>query len=143
MSFRTWCVSPARRGIYLHRLLPFVRLQALESQLKRVLKSLKASGLVDPATGLLRRDAFWQDLERAASRANDNGSALSVARISFEHPIDRRSYTDAARLLSGLVRDVDVACQDEDGSISSASRKPTCAWPMWWRGGSPTCSSTP
>ena len=101
----------------LHRLLPFIRLQALESQLKRLLKSFEASGLVDPATGLLRREAFWQDLERAAAHATDNGSSLSVARISFDKPIDRRSYTDAARLLARLVRDVDVACQDEDGSI--------------------------
>ncbi|MGZ5845288.1 MAG: GGDEF domain-containing protein, partial [Xanthobacteraceae bacterium] len=54
--------DPAR---LVERILPFVRLQAFESQLKRVLKSLETEGVVDPDTGLLVAAAFWRDLERA------------------------------------------------------------------------------
>lgn len=99
------------------RLLPFLRLQALEGRLKRMLKTLDSKGLVDPVTGLMERGAFWRDLEHAATDAVERGSALSVARIAFEAQPDRRTSLDAARLLARLVRDVDVACRDEDGSV--------------------------
>ena len=98
-------------------LLPYVRLQAFEAQLKRLLKSLDAEGLVDPSTGLRRRDAFWQELDRIAAEAADCGGSLSVARITFGSMIGPRSALDAARLLSRLVRDVDTACQDADGAM--------------------------
>ena len=42
---------------------------------------------------------------------------MSLARFSFDEPIDRRTSMDAARLVSRLVRDADFACRQDDGSI--------------------------
>jgi GGDEF domain-containing protein len=102
------------------RLLPFVRLQAFEGHLKRLLKSLETDGTLDPATGLFARSAFWNDLERAVNDAASNGGCLSVARFSFEETKDVRAHLDAARLFSRLVRNIDFACQEQDGSILAA-----------------------
>ena len=44
-------------------------------------------------------------------------SRLSLARFSFDDPLDRRTSMDAARLVSRLVRDADFACRQDDGSI--------------------------
>jgi hypothetical protein len=101
------------------RLVPLVRLQAFESHLKRVLKSLESEGIVDPETGLLARDAFWRDLERTVQDAENGGSALTIARFAFES-IDRRSSLVAARLFSRLGREVDFACPEPDGTILAA-----------------------
>jgi hypothetical protein len=101
------------------RLVPLVRLQAFEGHLKRLLKSLETDGMVDPETGLLAREAFWRDLQCTVQEAEDGGSALSVARFSFEE-IDARSSLDAARLFSRLVRDIDFACREADGTILAA-----------------------
>ena len=102
------------------RLLPFVRLQAFEGHLKRLLKSLETDGTLDPATGLFARAAFWNDLERAVKEAESSGGCLSVARFSFEEMSDGRAHLDAARLFSRLVRNIDFACQEQDGSIVAA-----------------------
>ncbi|HEY6255397.1 MAG TPA: GGDEF domain-containing protein, partial [Xanthobacteraceae bacterium] len=102
------------------RLLPFVRLHAFEAHLKRLLKSLETEGTLDPATGLFARDAFWSDLARAVKDAESNGGCLSVARFSFEETREPRAHLDAARLFSRLVRDIDFACQEQDGSILAA-----------------------
>jgi hypothetical protein len=102
------------------RLLPFVRLQAFEGHLKRLLKSLETDGTLDPATGLFARGAFWNDLERAVKEAESTGGCLSVARFSFEEMSDGRAHLDAARLFSRLVRNIDFACQEQDGSILAA-----------------------
>jgi GGDEF domain-containing protein len=102
------------------RLLPFVRLQAFDGHLKRLLKSLETDGMLDPATGLFARHAFWNDLERAVKDAESNGGCLSVARFSFEETNDGRAHLDAARLFSRLVRNIDFACQEQDGSILAA-----------------------
>ncbi|HEY6259308.1 MAG TPA: GGDEF domain-containing protein, partial [Xanthobacteraceae bacterium] len=102
------------------RLLPFVRLHAFETHLKRLLKSLETEGTLDPATGLFARGAFWSDLARAVKDAESNGGCLSVARFSFEETRDGRTHLDAARLFSRLVRDIDFACQEQDGSILAA-----------------------
>jgi GGDEF domain-containing protein len=99
--------------------IPLVRLQSFESHLKRQLKSLETDGLLDAETGLLAGDAFWQDLDRAVHQAEDTGTALSVARFSFED-IDDRGSIDAARLFSRLVRDIDFACREQDGAILAA-----------------------
>jgi len=99
--------------------LPLVRLQAFESHLKRMLKSADSRGLLDPETGLLSRDAFWREIDRAVREAEDGGGALSVARFTFDG-IDRRASIDAARLFSRLVRDVDFACREHDGAIVAA-----------------------
>jgi hypothetical protein len=102
------------------QVLPFVRLQAFESQLKRMLKSLETEGVIDPDTGLLDAKAFWRDLGRAVRDAEEAGLALSVARFAFEGVSDRRAYIDAARLFSRLVRNIDFACREQDGSILAA-----------------------
>jgi len=108
--------DPAR---LVERILPFVRLQAFESQLKRVLKSLETEGVVDPDTGLLVAAAFWRDLERAVQGVEQPAKALSVARFNFEGATDHdhRAHLDAARLFSRLLRNADFACREQDGSI--------------------------
>jgi GGDEF domain-containing protein len=108
--------SPARLADHL---LPLVQLQAFEHHLKRMLKSVESDGTVDPETGLLSREAFWRDLDLAVHEAEDGGSALSVARFSFDD-LDRRGSIDAARLFSRLVRNVDFACREQDGTIIAA-----------------------
>jgi GGDEF domain-containing protein len=97
-----------------------VRLQAFEAQLQRTLKALETEGTIDPATGLLGAHAFWRDLERAIGDAEHEGRALTVARFSFEEMTDQRAHLDAARLLSRLIRNVDFACREQDGSIIAA-----------------------
>ena len=98
------------------RFLPLVRLHAFGARLRRMLKSLDAKGLIDPATGLLAHEAFWRDLNRAVDAAKKCGVALSIARFSFDGS-NRRNALDAARLLGRLLRQVDFACQDADNSI--------------------------
>lgn len=102
------------------RLIPFVRLQVFEGELKRVLKSLESEGVLDPSTGLFAPPAFWTDLELAVRDAEKSGGALTVARFAFEETEDGRAHLDAARLFSRLVRDIDFACQEQDGSILAA-----------------------
>lgn len=106
--------------LLVERLLPMIRLQAFEAQLQRTLKAIEAEGMIDPSTGLLGADAFWRDLERAIDDAEQDGRALTVARFSFEELTDQRAYLDAARLLSRLIRDIDFACREPDGSIIAA-----------------------
>jgi hypothetical protein len=102
------------------RMLPFVRLRAFEAHLERVLKSFENDGVVDPETGLLASTAFWRDLGRAVQEAEQGGSALSLARFSFEGVSDRRAYLDAARQFTRLLRSIDFACREPDGSILAA-----------------------
>jgi hypothetical protein len=108
--------SPASQ---VEHFLPLVELQAFESHLKRMLKSVDSDGALDPETGLLSGAAFWRDLERAVHQAEDGGGALSIARFSFEG-VDRRASIDAARLVSRLVRSIDFACREQDGAIVAA-----------------------
>ena len=105
------------------RVLPLVRLHAFEAQLTRRLKSLESEGAIDPDTGLCAAQAFWRDLGRAVQESEETGGALSVARFTFEGVTDRRAYVDAARLFSRLVRSIDFACREQDGSILAAFTK--------------------
>jgi hypothetical protein len=100
--------------------LPYVRLRAFENHLRRVLKSLETEGAIDADTGLLDCHAFWRDLERVVEEASREGGALSIARFSFDGVTDRRAYIDAARLFARLVRNIDFACREHDGSILAA-----------------------
>jgi len=106
--------EPAR---VVSRMLPLVRLHAFERRLKRVLASLDAGGMFDPATGLLTRAAFWQDLGKAVAQASDRSQALSLARLSFDGPLDARASLDAARLLTRLTRNIDFATREPDGEM--------------------------
>jgi hypothetical protein len=108
--------SPASQ---VEHFLPMIELQAFESQLKRMLKSVDSDGALDPETGLLSGAAFWRDLERAVHQAEDGGGALSIARFAFDG-VDRRASIDAARLFSRLVRNIDFACREQDGAIVAA-----------------------
>ncbi len=99
------------------RMLPLVRVHAFDARLRRMLKSVESEGLHDPETGLLSVRAFGDDLTRAVAQAGERGSALSIARFSFDPPLDRRVGLDAARVVSQLVRQIDFACRQDDGSI--------------------------
>jgi GGDEF domain-containing protein len=99
------------------RILPLTRLHAFDERLKRMLKSLECKGMLDPETGLLNEKAFGQDLTRAIDEANERGSGLSIARFSFDVVRDRRISMDAARVVSRIMRTVDFACRQVDGSI--------------------------
>lgn len=99
------------------RMMPFVRLHAYDARLKRMLKSLERKGMLDPETGLLNTEAFGQDLTRAVDEAAERGDGLSIARFAFDAQLDRRTSMDAARVVSRLIRTVDFACQQADGSI--------------------------
>ncbi len=99
------------------RILPLTRLHAYDERLKRMIKSLEHNGMIDPESGLLNEKAFGQDLTRAIEEAGDRGGCLSIARFWFDDVIDRRISVDAARVVSRLMRTVDFACLQEDGSI--------------------------
>jgi hypothetical protein len=45
---------------------------------------------------------------------------LTVARFAFEDMTDARCSIDAARLFSRLMRNIDFACRENDGSIIAA-----------------------
>jgi hypothetical protein len=99
------------------RIVPLVRLHAFEARLKRVLNSIEAGGMFDAETGLLTRDAFWRDLGKAIAEAADRSQPLSLARFSFEGPLDARAALDGARLVTRLTRAVDFAGREDDGAI--------------------------
>ena len=99
------------------RMVPLVRMHAFETRLKRMLKSLDADGMYDPVTGLLTRDAFWQDLARSIAEASDRSQPLSVARIRFDEPFDERASRDGARMMARLTRAIDFACREDGGAI--------------------------
>jgi hypothetical protein len=99
------------------RIVPLVRLHAFEARLKRVMKSVEAGGMLDAETGLLTREAFWRDLGQAIAEAADRSQPLSLARFSFEGPLDPRAALDGARLMTRLTRTIDFATREDDGSI--------------------------
>lgn len=98
---------------------PLIRQHALEARLTRALKSLDADGLLDPRTGLLTVDAFDKDFSKAVSETAAQGGGLSAARFVFQNR-DVRAAIDAARILSRLMRRMDFAALQEDGSIIAA-----------------------
>jgi GGDEF domain-containing protein len=103
--------------VLLQRMVPLIRARALESALKRLLKSIEYKGMLDVLTGLLYSNAFGQALRLAIQDAGERKTVFSLARVAFEQPLDRRTAVDAARLVSQLVRDTDFACQQDDNSI--------------------------
>ena len=104
-------------AMLLERAIPFIRMRARETALKRMLASIECKGMIDPQTGLFHERAFGDALTRAIEDATERGVRLSLARFSFEDPLDRRISMDAARLMSRLVRNSDFACRQADGSI--------------------------
>lgn len=98
---------------------PMIRQQAFENRLNRALQSLDAGGVLDPRTGLLTTEAFDKDFSRAVSDIAARGGGLSAARFSFDNK-DTRTSLDAARILSRLMRRMDFASLQADGSIIAA-----------------------
>ena len=99
------------------RMLPLVRMHAFEVRLKRMLKTLDTGGMVDCETGLLTQESFCRELGKAVADAADRSQALSVARFSFDGPLDFRAGLDGARLANRLIRTIDFATREDDGSI--------------------------
>ncbi len=99
------------------RMLPLVRMHAFQTRLKRMLASLEADGMFDPQTGLLMRDPFWRDLNKAMLEASDRSVPLSLARFTFDGTYEERAGIDGARLLKRLIRNIDFATREDDGSI--------------------------
>jgi hypothetical protein len=92
-------------------------MHAFEAPLKRMLKTLDTEGMFDPETGLLTCDMFWRELERAIAEAAQRSTPISLARFSFDGPLDARASKDGGRLLTRLTRNIDLAFRDDDGSI--------------------------
>lgn len=99
------------------RMLPAVRLHALEARLKRTMDALDSEGMFDAETGLLSLDAFWDELNASTKEAFDRGNAFSIGRFTFAGKLPSRSSNDAARLVTRLTRETDFACRDDDGAI--------------------------
>jgi hypothetical protein len=97
--------------------LPMIRQNALESRLNRALNSLDAGGLLDPRTGLLTQTAFDRDFDNAIKQAHSGGAGLSIAKFTFATQ-QERSRLDAARILGRLMRRMDFATLQKDGSIT-------------------------
>ena len=51
------------------------------------------------------------------AEAGDRSQPLSLARISFDAPLDQRASLDGARLLTRLIRNIDFAAREDDGAI--------------------------
>jgi hypothetical protein len=100
-----------------NHMLPFARMHAFSSRLKRMALALDQKGAVAVETGLMTPSAFMQQLQRAAASAETRGAGLSLARLSFDILPNRRASMDAARITARLLRPSDIACRDEDGSI--------------------------
>ena len=83
----------------------------------RLLVADEPTGQLDAETGLLTREAFWRDLGQAIAEAADRSQPLSLARFSFEGPLDPRAALDGARLMTRLTRTIDFATREDDGSI--------------------------
>lgn len=96
--------------------LPLIRQRAFEAHLTRTLKSIDAEGLLDPRTGLLTSEAFSRDFATAVYQTLSCGGGLSVARFAFD-PAHPRAQLDGARILSRLMRQMDLGAAQPDGSV--------------------------
>ena len=99
------------------RMMPLVRMHAFAGRLKRMLKTLDTDGMFDPQTGLLTRESFWHDLQKAIEDASDRSLPLSIARFTFDGQLDQRASMDGARLAARFTRNIDFATREEDGAI--------------------------
>jgi hypothetical protein len=95
---------------------PLIRQHALEAHLSRMLRSIDADGLLDPRTGLLTSAAFDRDFATAVYQTLSRGGGLSVARFAFD-PAHPRAQLDGARIISRLMRQMDLGAVQEDGSV--------------------------
>lgn len=101
------------------RAAPLIRQHAFEIRLNRSLEAIESKGLLDARTGLMTPESFDRDFTQTVSDTLTRGGHLSAAQISFE--TDRnRACIDAARIVSRLMRKMDFAALQEDGSIIAA-----------------------
>jgi hypothetical protein len=99
------------------RIIPLVRMHAFEGRLKRMLKTLDTDGVINPQTGLLTRESFWHDLQKAIEDASDHSLPLSVARFTFNGELNQRASMGGARLAARFTRNIDFATREDDGAI--------------------------
>lgn len=99
--------------------LPLVRQHALEARFARALKAIESGGQLDPRSGLMTAAAFDREFSAAITDSVSRGAGLSAARFVFDASTER-AYVDAARILSRLMRRVDFATLNADGSIVAA-----------------------
>jgi hypothetical protein len=99
-------------------MMPLVRVHAFGARLRRHVAALDARGMVDPQTGLYTVAAFERDLPRAIADSHERNIPMSIARFVLPDDLSRRARSDAARLVSRLIRTADFACQTEDGAIT-------------------------
>ena len=126
------------------RILAFVRMQAFENHLKRMLKSLESAGGIDPHTGLLQVSAFWRDLGRAVEEAGEAGSALSVARFSLEG-VGAKSAPISMLLAcsAGWCATLILPAGSKTAPFSPPSPGPICAVRILLPAGSQACCGKP
>jgi hypothetical protein len=96
--------------------LPLIRQHAFEMHLNRTLKAVDAEGLIDARTGLLTAATFERDFASAIYQTQQRGGGLSVARFGFD-PTHPRARFDGARIISRLMRRMDLGAMGEDGSV--------------------------
>lgn len=99
------------------RMIPLVRMHAFEGLLKRMLKTLDTDGVIDPQTGLLTRESFWHDLQKAIEDASDRSLPLSVGRFTFNGELNQRASIHSARRAARFTRNIDFATREDDGAI--------------------------
>jgi PleD family two-component response regulator len=100
------------------RMIPLVRMHAFEGLLKRMLKTLDTDSVIDPQTGLLTRESFWHDLQKAIEDASDRSLPLSVGRFTLKDgELNQRASMDGARLAARFTRNIDFATREDDGAI--------------------------
>ncbi len=99
------------------RMLPAIRLHALEARLKRMADALDSEGMFDAETGLLSLNAFWDELNKSTEESFDRGNAFSIGRFTFAGRLPARAANDAARLVTRLTRESDFASRDDEGAI--------------------------
>jgi len=98
--------------------LPLIWQHALEQRIIRTLRSIDADGLIDARTGLLTPIAFARDFAAAVKQSQARGASLSVARFTFADS-EPREQCDAARMVSRLMRRMDLGTLHEDGTITA------------------------
>ena len=95
---------------------PLIRQRSLEAHLSRTLRAIDAGGLLDSRTGLLTPVAFSRDFATAVDQTRSRGGGLSVARFAFD-PTHPRAQIDGARIIGRLMRQMDFASAQDDGSV--------------------------
>src|SRR5947207_4174529 len=71
-------------GILMARAVPFIRMRALETALKRLLQSIECQGMIDAQTALFNETTFGDALARAIEDCSERDARLSLARFFFE-----------------------------------------------------------